>query len=129
MDYGVFKNHVVMESKQHGKSQSYSAKDFRLTEEGNYKEGLKDGDWIAYHPGGKMAAVASSYKEGKLHGTMKQYSRRGKLLSEIGYKDGLKHGRFIMYDKRGGVLNERRYEHGMQIIEGKTNTPGSFTPR
>ncbi|MBL4862400.1 MAG: hypothetical protein JKY09_05215 [Crocinitomicaceae bacterium] len=128
MDYGIMKDHVVYESKEHGKSESYSAKDFRLTEEGIYKEGLKDGGWIAYHPGGKNPAVSTEYKKGKLHGKMKQYSRRGKLLSEIDYKEGLKHGSFIMYDKKGKVIKELKYERGMQIIEGSTNSPGSFTP-
>ena len=75
-----------------------------------------------------MAAVTSNYKEGKLDGTMKQYSRRGKMMSSIDYKNGLKHGSFIVYDKRGKVVNERKYEFGMQIIEGRTKTSGSFTP-
>ena len=128
MDYGIMKDHVVMESKLHGESISYSAKDFRKTEEGDYKEGLKDGEWTAYYPGGKTPAVVTNYKKGELHGTLSQYSRRGKVLSEIQYKDGLKHGSFKIYDKRGRVLSEKKFEHGMQVIEGQTNSPGSFTP-
>ena len=128
VDYGIMKNRVVMESLLNGTSISYSSKDYKKTEEGNYKEGLKDGEWIAYHPGGKNPAVVSNYKVGKLNGSMKQYDRRGNLMSEIEYKDGLKHGSFIVYDKRGKVVNERKFSHGMQIIEGQNNTPGSFTP-
>ena len=128
VDYGIMKDRVVMENKLHGPSISYSSKDYKKTEEGNYKEGLKDGEWIAYHPGGKNPAVTSNYKEGKLDGGMKQFDRRGNLMSEIEYKDGLKHGSFIVYDKRGRVVNERKFSHGMQIIEGQNNTPGSFTP-
>ena len=128
VNYGPMKDMVVMESKLHGHSISYSAKDFKMTEEGNYREGEKDGEWIDYYPGGKTPAVVSNYKAGKLDGTMKQYSRRGKLLQEIDYNDGLKHGRFIIYDERGKIINERKFEHGMQVIEGSTNTPGSFTP-
>ena len=75
-----------------------------------------------------MPAVVSEYKEGKLHGTMKQYSRRGKLLQEMDYKDGLKHGRFIVYDKRGNILEKREYSEGMRIIEGQTGGQGTFTP-
>jgi len=128
MDYSIMKGHTVLESIQHGPSISYSAKDFRKTEEGNYKDGLKDGEWNAYYPGGKIPAVVSNYKSGKLHGTMKQYSRRGKLLSEISYKNGLKHGSFKIYDKRGKVVSEKKFEHGMQIIEGKNSSQGTFTP-
>jgi len=128
MDYSFMKDRVVLESIQHGPSISYSAKDFKKTEEGNYKDGVKDGEWIAYYPGGRIPAVVSHYKNGKLHGSMKQYSRRGKLLSEIDYKNGLKHGSFKIYDKRGKVLSEKKFEHGMQIIEGQKNGQGSFTP-
>ena len=91
----------------------------------NYKDDEKDGEWIAYYPGGKFPAVVSTYKEGKLHGKMKQFSRRGKLLQEMSYRDGLKHGKTIIYDKRGKVLKEVNYEFGQQAIEGGT---GSFSP-
>ena len=128
MDYGLMKDHVVMESQLHGLSTSYSSKDFRLTEEGNYKEGVKDGEWIAYHPGGKLAAVSSNYKSGKLDGTMKQFDRRGNLMSQVDYKDGLKHGSFIVYDKRGKVMSEKKFANGMQIIEGQAGGQGSFKP-
>lgn len=128
VDYGFMKNRVVMESKLHGHSVSYSSKDFKMTEEGDYKEGLKDGEWIAYYPGGRNPAVVSQYKSGELHGKMQQFTRRGKIMSEIDYKDGLKHGKFKIYDKKGDVISERTFEHGMQIIEGQSNTPGSFSP-
>ena len=124
----LMKGHVIMESKLHGHSESYSGADYRLTEEGDYKEGLKHGEWIAYHPGGKNPAVVTSYKDGKLDGSMKTYSRRGKLLQETEYKDGLKHGKFVIYDSRGKVVKEMRFSEGMQIIEGSAGGGGSFTP-
>ena len=124
----LIKGHETMESKLNGLSISYSAKDYRKTEEGNYKEGVKHGEWIAFHPGGKNAAVVSNYKNGQLNGKMKQYSRRGKLLQEIDYKDGVKHGRFIMYDRRGKIIKEMEFEFGMQVIKGSDNKRGTFTP-
>lgn len=128
VDYGPTKDRVIMESKLHGHSISYSAKDFKITEEGDYKEGQKDGEWIAYHPGGRVPAVVSNYKDGQLNGTMKTYDRRGDLLQEADYQDGVKHGRFIVYDKRGNVLKEMKFEYGMQVIEGSNNGHGTFTP-
>lgn len=128
MDYSIMKGHVVMESKLHGHATSYSAKDYRLTEEGDYKNGLKENEWIAYHKGGRVPAVITNYKKGELNGRMKMYSRRGKLLQEIDYKDGVKHGKFILYDKRGKVLKEFQYSQGMKVIEGSSGSSGSFTP-
>jgi antitoxin component YwqK of YwqJK toxin-antitoxin module len=99
-----------------------------MTEEGDYKDDKKQGEWIAYQPGGKTPSVISNYKNGKLHGTMKQYSRRGKLQQEMSYKDGLKHGKTVIYDKRGKTIKEVNYKNGLRVIEGKENTPGTFTP-
>lgn len=127
-NYGYTKDRTILESKMHGAYVSYSGKDFGKTEEGGYKKGLKDGKWIAYHPGGVTYAVVSHYKKGELHGSMKQYSRRGRILQEIAYKDGLKHGSFIMYDEHGNVFVKRQYADGLQIIEGETSSPGIFTP-
>ena len=127
-NYGFTKDRTVLESKMHGAYVSYSGKDYGKTEEGGYKKGLKDGKWIAYHPGGVTYAVVSNYKKGELHGSMKQYNRRGRLLQQVEYKDGLKHGSFIMYDKNGKVFVKRHYADGMQIIEGETSSPGMFTP-
>jgi len=128
VDYGPAKDHVVMESRLSGPAVSYSAKDFKKTEEGSYNDGLKNGEWIAYHPGGRNPAVISNYKNGILDGTMKQFDRRGDLLSEADYKNGVKHGRFLVYDKRGQIIAEKKFEYGMEVIEGQSNTPGSFTP-
>jgi uncharacterized protein len=128
MDYGITKGRVVYESVQDGKAISYSDKDFKPTEEGEYKQGEKHGAWIAYHPGGKVPAVTSNYSNGKLEGWMKVYDRRGKLLQEMEYKDGLKHGKFLVYDKRGKVTIEKNFEYGMQIIEGTNSGSGSFSP-
>ena len=117
-----------MESKLHGYSESYSEADKKLTETGHYKEGEKDGEWIAYHPGGRTPAVVSNYKAGKLHGTIYVYKRRGKIMQEVEYKDGLKHGKFIVFDKRGRILKEMKYSEGMRVIEGSEGSGGSFTP-
>ena len=128
VDYGIMKNRERVESKRNGEFISYSDKDFKKTEEGNYKNGEKDGEWIAYHPGGRTPAVITRYKNGKLNGLMETFDRRGNILSDIEYKDDLKHGKFKVYDKRGRVISEKQFEHGMQVIEGQNNTPGSFTP-
>ena len=129
VDYGFMKNHMVMESKLHGHSTSYSSKDFKMIEDGNYKKGLKDGKWIAYYPGGRNQAVTSQYKNGQLNGVMQQFTRRGIIISEVAYKAGLKHGKFKIYDKKGRVVTERNFENGMQILEGKSNSIGRFSPK
>jgi len=129
VEYGIMKDRVRSDSKKDGHAVSFSMKDYRKTEEGDYKEGEKHGEWIAYYPGGRNPAVISNYKNGELDGTMKQFDKRGNLLQEMDYKEGLKHGRFIVYDKKGKAVVTKKFEFGMEVIEGQLNTPGSFSPR
>ncbi len=129
MDYGVMKNHVYVDSKMDGHATSFSPKDYQKTEEGDYKEGLKTGEWIAYYPGGKYPAVISHYKKGELDGIMKQYSRRGQLLQEIEYKEGVKHGKFILYNSKGKSVVVKQFENGIEIIKEEQKGTGSFAPR
>ena len=128
VDYGIMKDRAKIESRMHGKFIAYSDTDGKVMEEGAYKNGVKSGGWTAYHQGGRIPAVTSNYKMGKLEGTMETFDKRGKIISSIDYKDGLKHGSFKVYDKKGKVVSEKKFANGMQIIEGQTNTPGSFTP-
>lgn len=111
--YGPMKNRSTLTSVKNGKSASFSSKDFKRTEEGNYKNGEKDGVWIDYYPGGKIAAVSSTYKAGKLDGPMRKYGRKGELSSEVNYKNGLIHGTMRTYDKKGKVATEKEYENGL----------------
>ena len=129
VDYGIMKKRVRLESREHGHSISYSDKDFKKTEEGDYRNGKKDGEWIAYYPGARIPAVISNYKEGELNGVMKQFDRRGNLLQEVDYKDGLKHGKFILYDKKGKPIVTKTFEYGMEVIKENTLKPGGFSPR
>jgi uncharacterized protein len=113
------------ESVRHGKYEAYSSKDFKLTEEGTFKNGKKDGLWIAYHPGGRIPAVTSEYKLGKLHGAVREYDfKSGKVLrSETQYKDGVKHGKMTIYDKRGKKVAEKFFEDGFEVKQNDFTPP------
>jgi antitoxin component YwqK of YwqJK toxin-antitoxin module len=64
INYSILKGYEREDSRLDGKYVAYSQKDFKLTETGSYNNGEKDGEWIAYHNGGKMQAVVSNYKNG-----------------------------------------------------------------
>lgn len=128
MDYSILKDFERTDSERHGKYIAYSDKDFKLLETGQYNKGEKDGEWNSFHPGGKIPAVISNFKDGVLHGVQKQNTRRGDLVSELDYKNGLRDGYFRAYNKKGKVVIERRYKNGLQIIEG-SSTGTSFDPK
>jgi antitoxin component YwqK of YwqJK toxin-antitoxin module len=104
-----------MSSVPHGKFESYSHLDYQLKGKGTFKKGLKHGTFVDYYPGGEVPTVISQYKNGKLHGRYKQYTRTGQLQHEISYKEGLKHGPFIMYDKNGKEIVNKMFRYGREM--------------
>jgi uncharacterized protein len=114
MDYGFWKNKKVKESVRHGKFESYSQKDFQLTETGQYLNGLKEGTWTAYLPGGKIPAFITNYKKGELHGLMIEFGKTGNKISEINYSNGIKDGKMKVFDKKGKVVLVKEFIKGVE---------------
>ncbi|MBM3160313.1 MAG: hypothetical protein FJZ66_03170 [Bacteroidetes bacterium] len=113
-------------SELHGTFLAYSQLDYTVKAKGKYKNGLKHGVWIDYYPGGIIPTVISSYKKGKLHGTMKQFGKRGNLHFETNYKNGLKHGWLIIYDNRGKESVRKLFKKGIELTP--KNEGDIFTP-
>lgn len=129
VDKGSLKGRSSKVSALHGKSVTYSQKDFKKIEEGKYKNDKKTGKWITYHPGGLLPAVIANYKDGKLNGKMETYEFLGnKMITSAEYKDGVKHGKTLIYDKNGKVKREMKFENGEQVIEG-TKGDTKFSPK
>jgi antitoxin component YwqK of YwqJK toxin-antitoxin module len=126
IEYGPLKDMESTESVKHGEWVSFSQKDYKRTEQGTYKNGEKDGEWIAYFPGGKIPNNTSHFKDGKLNGLMTEYDRKGALISESSYKNGLKDGPFRLYDKNGKVIVEKEFKEGLQVMMGGNQ---QFNPR
>jgi antitoxin component YwqK of YwqJK toxin-antitoxin module len=119
VEYGYMKNHKVKESVMDGHSQSYSNKDYKLTEEGNYKNGKKEGVWKDYFPGGKMSAVVTNYKNGELDGVMQEFDRSGKIISETNYSKGLKNGKFTVYNSDGKPVVQKVFSNGTEVRQSR----------
>lgn len=111
-------------SVEYGNYVVYSSKDFSKIQEGKYKNGKKEGEWITYHPGGVLSAVITHYKKGELSGKMKTYSFKGhQLKSVMNYKKGVLDGKTTIYDKDGKVSKVINYKNGSQVKEGMSFTP------
>jgi len=115
MNYGYMKGHKVLQSIKHGEMISYSSKDFKMTEEGTYKNGEKHGTWTDYYPGGSYPAIVTNYNKGLLEGKTFQYTRRGELTTEINYSKGEKHGDMIIYGANKKVINKKKFYYGVEV--------------
>jgi len=72
-----------------------------------------------YHK--KSGALKSEYpmKEGKLHGTVREWFPDGKPLSEIEYRNGEHHGLCKEWTADGQPFCERVFEHDRMVSEKK----------
>jgi antitoxin component YwqK of YwqJK toxin-antitoxin module len=110
----------------HGKYEAYSHVDYQLKAKGQYKDGLKNGTWYDYYPGGVIPTYITQYKKGKLHGVMKEFGRRGNLHSEIHYKNGLKDGWFLIFDNSGKITVQKMFSNGVEVRKKDNSDP--FSP-
>ena len=64
------------------------------------------------YPGGVIVNREATYKNGKLNGISKEFTRRGQLKSEINYKNNKKHGSMKVYSKREKLVLHVIYKDG-----------------
>ena len=65
-------------------------KDGQLAEQGEFRYGLKNGEWLSWHPSGKIAGIYN-YKRGVLHGHFFQFDKDGNPLKAGRYRKGTVH--------------------------------------
>jgi antitoxin component YwqK of YwqJK toxin-antitoxin module len=83
-----------------------------LTTEGFYSMGRKNGLWMTYFAVNGEKKTEGSYANGKKIGLWRYYSSKGKLKSEGEYKEGLMEGEWKYYDNDGTPLEQKKYMKG-----------------
>lgn len=68
----------------------------------------REGKWIYYFSDRKIFSE-ENYKDGKLHGILKNYYPNGKLTQESNYKNGKRHGLSKIYTDEGVLIEELNY--------------------
>ena len=69
-------------------------------EQGKFRNGKKQGLWVAYHPNGQLWAK-EAYRNGKRNGHWVGYYPSGRLMFKGTYKDERKEGSWVWYNKDG----------------------------
>ena len=108
-------NRLVKKSVADGKWIKYSEYDESLKSEENYVDGKLNGTSIYYYPGGVISNREVNYKNGLLDGSYKNFSRKGKIISETNYKNNKKDGDVKLYSKRGKLISHLIYKNGLKI--------------
>ena len=92
-----------------------------LTTEGFYSTGRKNGLWMTYFAVNGEKKTEGSYANGRKIGLWRYYNSKGKLKSEGEYKEGLMEGEWKYYDNDGTPLEQKKYMNG-SLAEDKNAT-------
>jgi len=71
-----------------------------LAEKGNFKKGLKYGEWKTWHKDTGFVKLSVKWKKGKQQGREVAYDSLGKLNYEGYYKNGLKNGIWVLHKSK-----------------------------
>lgn len=88
-----------------------------LRSKGEYKESLKVGEWVYYHPNTEIEQKGKYTKKGKPDGTWKWYFENKQLQREETYSKGVNEGDIKEYDQYGAILLKGQYEEGQETGE------------
>jgi antitoxin component YwqK of YwqJK toxin-antitoxin module len=73
-------------------------------QQGNYRDGQRDGEWKFWHSNGTIAKVVH-YKDGKEDGAITVFRADGTKELSREYKAGKRHGKWLSYDETGEKPN------------------------
>lgn len=128
--------------REHGVSSSYYP-DGTLETQGNWRQGLPEGEHVTYHPSGKLreaivyrdgqridgpgqtfdaqGRLSTRYtvRNGQLEGELLTYFPNGALASRAAMSEGKYHGPRTEYDASGAVRKTTIYHH--DVAEGEAN--------
>ena len=81
--------------------------------QGSFKDGKRDGPWIAYYHNGQLW-WKGTFKDGKKDGSYVSYYNNGQLGSKETYKDGNQDGLWVRYHDNGQLRSKGTYKDGNQ---------------
>jgi len=76
--------------------------------EGSFANDVREGDWIAYFPDGKVQSTGT-YKDGLRTGKARVYYENGHLWMDGYYTDDHKCGEWVFYDEQGYEIERINY--------------------
>lgn len=89
----------------------------QLKSRGEYASGMKVGEWIFYHPGGKVEQKGKYDKKGKAQGKWQWFYESGRTLREENYLNGKREDTLTEWNDSGKVITKGNYIDGNK--EGK----------
>lgn len=86
----------------------------QLKSQGEYKDGMKIGEWVWYHPNGEMEQKGKFTKKGKPDGLWRWWYDNKQLEREETYVKGKEEGDIVEYFESGKLMTKGQFEEGME---------------
>ena len=86
----------------------------QMKAKGTYKDGKRIGEWVFYHPTGKVEQKGVYDNKGRAQGVWKWYYEDGKLLREENYLNNLLDGETTEFDEDGKIITKGYYVEGQK---------------
>ena len=83
-------------------------------ENGNIKNGRKNGEWLYYYPNGQLINK-EIYKDGKLDGLREKYYENGQFKMKGNLKFGWQDGLWEYFNEDGSLLRTETLKEGKKI--------------
>lgn len=83
----------------------------QLVQQGQYRSGQPEGEWIAYFPSGKVK-IKSSYRAGSLEGELQVFFENGQPERVAQYANDELNGPLRVYNMSGELVLEKMYDNG-----------------
>jgi len=109
---GVLSETTFIDDRKSGPERIFDALGDKV-QEGNWLDGKKEGLWIEYYLGRKVAETR--YKEGLRHGRATTMSEEGGRLSDGEFVKDKHHGRWSFFHRNGQKSAEGEFREGVQI--------------
>lgn len=104
----IFYDDVEDFNYEHGTSFRIRDKSRYVSQQGNFENGLENGEWKVFYPDGKILSLRH-FVNGKLHGEFILYNRFGVATMKGTYVNGKADGEWIDFSKK----KKMTFEHGV----------------
>src|SRR5674476_117957 len=94
-----------------GKKQGRWIESGQFEVRGNYKNGIKEGQWLTYFAGNYLRIV-ENYEKGKLSGVALEMDHWGRMISETNYTNGVLNGVSKTFTSDGFSKSYAEYKNG-----------------
>lgn len=77
--------------------------------EGNYENGLREGEWLSWYPDGSIWSKGY-FSKGERDGKSWVYHPNGKMYMKGSYQHGKKIGLWLVFDEEGNVVGQNEFK-------------------